>query len=179
MIDPDTALRVLNTLKPSPKTWLAISIFYLSTLFGGRLGVAIPFEISPIIHIAGLIALVFVFIEICIVVFYFFKKRTKHRNLKQYLRSLSPAQRKIFKAYIFKDRRSVKFKLDDGEVRHLEDLGFIYRATEITSSVSLAFSYVIQPWVWTFLNKNKNLLKTDDTIVAFVGGDDFSGREVK
>ena len=178
MSESTSVTRFLGLLRLSAKSRAAGSISYLVLLSIQRAAL-LPVELGTFVHALGILALSSSFVDAICSGYDWALERVKHRRLLSYLSELSPAQRGIFQEYIYKNRRAVSFRIDSGEINHLEDMGFFYRATMIASPAApRSFSYVIQPWVWKYLNQNRYLVKTEDVLVGWVGGDNFSGIEV-
>lgn len=70
------------------------------------------------------------------------------------LRELTAEEILVLAPYISGKTRTRNLPLHSGVVQGLVDEGIIYRSTEYSYGIGMAFAYNIQPWAWDYLNAN-------------------------
>jgi hypothetical protein len=76
----------------------------------------------------------------------------------QSLSDLTPIEKQILRYYILKSTKTQKLPLESGVVAGLVAKQIISRAT-MFSREGTDFDYNIQPWAWSHLNENRNLIE--------------------
>ena len=109
-----------------------------------------------------LISLVFLIMHF--IKFIFEKIRKKYITFKQRkwwvkrLRDLTPEEKEILSYYIKNNTRTQSLDFSNGVVKELEFYKIIYRASQLSRGFTV-FDYNIQPWIWNYLKKHKELLE--------------------
>jgi hypothetical protein len=78
------------------------------------------------------------------------------RQGKLHLKQLTPGEKELLAHYIDNQTRSQMLPLESGVVQMLVSRFIIQRASNM--GTIYGFDYVIQPWAWEHLNKNRHLL---------------------
>jgi hypothetical protein len=76
----------------------------------------------------------------------------------EHLNNLLEDEKAILRGYFEEKTRSRWFRLSNGSVATLENLGILVRMTSISRSVD-SFSFSIVPWAYEHLEKNPGLLR--------------------
>lgn len=90
-------------------------------------------------------------------------RKQRARLQFKYLRSLSPAEKRVLRGYIEGNTKTQYFRMDDGVVGGLvKPLGYLYVGAEI-GYMEKGFAFNIQPWLWDYLVKHPEILgKAED-----------------
>jgi len=80
------------------------------------------------------------------------------KNSQKMLHELTPDEKAYLVGYIFQDKGTQYFLIEDGIAQGLAAKQIIYRASQIGNMVD-GWAFNIQPWARDYLRANKNLLE--------------------
>jgi hypothetical protein len=156
--------KLIELIKLSPKYLTPIFLVSSFILFGNEeiLGVFGLFSFretyKPYI---GIICLFSASLILSSILSWLIKKFSLIRRLdlgKNYLKNLTPYQKKFLRNYFETESISQNIELCDGEIRELEYFSIIYRSSNVSVEY-YEFAYNLTPWARKFLKTNLLLLK--------------------
>lgn len=155
-----TIKALLESLKPDLKLLLiTFSLLYFGYIF-------LPSTVEPIqllqsykiwVHLLGLVSITYLNCLVLSKLISIIKFKINMNSRKNYFHTLSREEKLILRKFIINQKKTVKLSVKDGEVNHLENLGFIYRTSTIGDH-RMNFDFTMQPWAWNYLNSNKNFI---------------------
>ena len=86
------------------------------------------------------------------------------QTLKAKLSDLSPREKEILRQFLGADSKTVAFPIDDGAISALHAQGILFRSGQVSQSDLLSFDFNIQPWAWTYLKANPQLIDWDGKV---------------
>jgi Super-infection exclusion protein B len=91
-------------------------------------------------------------------------RKQRARLQFKHLRALSPAEKRVLRGYTEANTKTQYFRMDDGVVGGLNQLGYIYCSAQV-GYMGKGFAFNIQPWLWEHLQKNPAILgKAEDDL---------------
>jgi len=114
-------------------------------------------QVRPYLGAAAIVALVGLVVAEASAPNSWFSRKLRARLQFKHLRFLSPAEKRVLRGYIDENTKTQYFRMDDGVVGGLTQLGYLYCSAEI-GYMEKGFAFNIQPWLWDYLLKHPDIL---------------------
>jgi len=165
MIAESTILQLINLISKStfPFTVITSILLFTSNNILNKLGllrfqeenklfISVAFLISISFQIATVIEKIFKYISKNI------KKYLYKEKMIKYLSKLTKEEKNFLHLYIDEESQTQYLSIENGIVRGLELKGIIVRVSNIGDGLESTFAYNIQPYIFRYLLKHKEII---------------------